>query len=264
MKSELNQPNPPAPRPTSHAERTANHPVRTPRSRFNALTLLTLSTLLAPSCGALKPLKGGRALTAQTPAGIQQSLAQGDNPSQPTRQEQETIKLRTYTVPAGSLLAPSIPPITPPVHYSNAPLFSVIEREETRAKTELGSAQHDNARELGAKLASLKGITWVGLALFVFGLASLVWPPLKAVIGSVTTSAAILLGGLALLILPTLIVGNELLILGIVGLSVVAWFLAHRHGELRGQVSAQDFNRNLTLTSSSSSTPGNASGEAGK
>ena len=114
----------------------------------------------------------------------------------------------------------------------------VVEREETRARTELGAAQKDMARELGAKLSSLKGIVWVGVGLFVFGLASLVYPPLKAVIGSVTTSAAIMLGGVALMVLPSLIVGNELLVLGVVALVVSAWFLAHRHGQLRGTVSA--------------------------
>ena len=96
----------------------------------------------------------------------------------------------------------------------------VVEREETRARTELGAAQKDTARELGAKLSSLKGIVWVGVGLFVFGLASLVWPPLKVVIGSVTTSAALMLGGVALMVLPSLVVGNELLILGGVGLAV--------------------------------------------
>jgi hypothetical protein len=78
----------------------------------------------------------------------------------------------------------------------------------------------------------------VGVGLFVFGLASLVYPPLKVVVASVTTSAALMLGGLALMVLPSLIVGNELLILGVVGLSVGGWFLAHRHGHLRGQVVA--------------------------
>jgi uncharacterized membrane protein YccC len=114
----------------------------------------------------------------------------------------------------------------------------VIEREETKARTELGAAQKDMARELGAKLASLKGIVWVGVGLFVFGLASLVYPPLKVVVGSVTTSAALMLGGVALIVLPTLVVDNELLILGVVALVVGAWFLAHRHGQLRGTVSA--------------------------
>jgi hypothetical protein len=112
----------------------------------------------------------------------------------------------------------------------------VQEREETRAKTELGAAQKDTAREVGAKLANLRGIVWVGLGLFLFGLASLFYPPLKLIIGSVTTSAAMVLGGIALMVLPSLVVGNELLILGAVGLVVGGWFLAHRHGKLRGAV----------------------------
>ena len=48
--------------------------------------------------------------------------------------------------------------------------------------------------------------------------------------GSVTTSSAIAVGGLALMVLPTLIVGNEMLIMGGVALAVGLWFLAHRHG----------------------------------
>ena len=45
-------------------------------------------------------------------------------------------------------------------------------------------------------------------------------------------------GGLCLMVLPSLIVGNELLILGGVGIAVGAWFLAHRHGQLSGMVAA--------------------------
>jgi len=112
----------------------------------------------------------------------------------------------------------------------------VVEREETRARTELGAAQKDTARELGAKLSSLKGIVWVGVGLFVFGLASLVYPPLKLIVASVTTSAALMLGGVALMVLPTMVVGNELLMLGVVALVVGGWFLAHRYGTLRGVV----------------------------
>jgi hypothetical protein len=119
----------------------------------------------------------------------------------------------------------------------SAPM-AVTEHEETRAKTELGAAQKDTARELSAKLASLKGIVWVGMVVFLFGLATMFYPPLKLIIGSVTTSAAITVGGLALMVLPTLIVGNELLILGGVGAAVGVWFFAHRHGQLRGLVDA--------------------------
>ena len=155
------------------------------------------------------------------------------------------MRVKTYTVPAGSRLEESraqangqgavVTNVQAVVVSAPMP---VVEREETRAKTELGAAQKDTARELGAKLASLKGIVWVGVAMFAFGLASIFYPPLKLLIGSVTTSAAIAVGGLALMVLPTLIVGNELLILGGVAAAVGGWFLAHRHGRLQGFVDA--------------------------
>ncbi len=225
--------------------------------------------LLVTGCAGPRPLKGGRAITTRKPTGIvEQTLVQGENASQATKQDQETVKVRSYTVPAGSRIVQSQPPACAPAQLSTinsqpinlhpstlnlqpstinyppstafvltAPM-PVIEREETRARTELGAAQKDTARELGAKLSSLKGIVWVGIGLFVFGLASLVYPPLKVVIGSVTTSAALMLGGVALMVLPSLIVSNELLILGAVALAVGGWFLAHRHGQLRGIVAA--------------------------
>jgi hypothetical protein len=223
--------------------------------------------LLATGCAGPRPLKGGKAVTTRKPAGvIEQTLVQGENPSQATKQDQESVKVRTYTLPVGSRIEqsqiwegecprePKVPGSTaesraradacPPASAQPAAAFilsapmPVVEREETHARTELGAAQKDTARELGAKLSSLKGIVWVGVGLFVFGIASLVWPPLKVIIGSVTTSAALMLGGLALMVLPTLVVGNELLILGVVVLAVGGWFLAHRHGQLRGMVAA--------------------------
>jgi hypothetical protein len=84
----------------------------------------------------------------------------------------------------------------------------------------------------------LKGIVWVGVLMFLFGIATLAYPPLRAIVGSVTTSVAIIAGGLALMVLPTLIVGNELLILGGVAALVGGWFFAHRYGRLRGFVDA--------------------------
>ena len=64
------------------------------------------------------------------------------------------------------------------------------------------------------------------------------YPPLKLIVGSVTTSCAMIGGGLALMILPSMIVGNELLILGTVLGVVAVWFFAYRHGNLRGLVAA--------------------------
>jgi len=208
---------------------------------------LLVMTLLFSGC-AIAPLKGGHASTvSKSSQGIEQSVVQGENPAQVSRQDQETVRTKTYTVPAGSRLVEThvtADAVGAPVTNAQAVLISapmpVVEHEETRAKTELGAAQKDTARELSAKLASLKGIVWVGVAMFLFGLASIFYPPLKLIIGSVTTSVAILVGGIALMVLPSLIVGNELLILGCVGAAVGVWFFAHRHGQLRGLVDAAE------------------------
>jgi len=229
--------------------------------RSAPLLIALALTLTLWGCSTPRPLRGGRALTAPKPGGhLEQTLVQGDNPAQPTRQNQQTTKIRSYTLPAGSRIeqfeTPAPGRSTPgSLHRSNTSLLAdttppalvtilsapmpVTEKEETHAATELGAAQKDTARELTAKLASLKGILWVGLGLFLFGLASIFWPPLRAIIGSITTSVAITLGGLALMVLPSLVVGHELIILGLVAAAVGAWFFAHRHGQLRGQLSAQ-------------------------
>ncbi len=207
------------------------------------LPILTAAVFVLSGCAATKPLKGGRAMTKAT--GIEQNILQSDNPAQVSRQDQETVKVRSYTLPAGSRIEEtrvreneSGLPVTNVQAVIVSKAMPVVEREETRAKTELGAAQKDTAREIGAKLSSLKGIVWVGVVMFLFGLASMFYPPLRVIIGSVTTSAAILAGGVALMFLPTLIVGNELLILGGVALLVGGWFFAHRHGKLQGFVDA--------------------------
>ena len=61
---------------------------------------------------------------------------------------------------------------------------AIQEREETRAKADLGAAQKDTAREVGAELASLKGVVWVGAGLFLLGLGALFYAPLRVLIGS--------------------------------------------------------------------------------
>jgi hypothetical protein len=109
-------------------------------------------------------------------------------------------------------------------------------RTVERNEIVIGAAQKDTAREMAAKLGSLSGVVWVGVALFVFGAASAVYPPLKLVVGSVTTSAACCAAGVALIILPSLLVGHELLILSVGCGVVLLWFFAHRHGGLKATV----------------------------
>lgn len=213
--------------------------------KIAAAAVAAMVLLMVSGC-AITPLKGGKASTVSKSAqGIEQSVVQGDNPAQASRQDQETVRTKSYTVPTGSRMVETrivtdgagAPVTNSQVLLVSAPM-AVTEHETTRATTELGAAQKDTARELSAKLASLKGIVWVGVVVFLFGLATMFYPPLKLIIGSVTTSAAIIVGGLALMVLPTLVVGNELLILLGVGAAVGVWFFAHRHGQLRGLVDA--------------------------
>lgn len=103
--------------------------------------------------------------------------------------------------------------------------------------TKIGAAQKDVARELGAKLSSLRPVMWVGILVFLFGASSFVWPYTKLIVGgSVTTSAVITGAGLAMIVLPVLVVGHELLILAAgAGAAVLYWF-AHRHGGVHAEL----------------------------
>jgi hypothetical protein len=198
---------------------------------------------------ALRPLKPG---TARIQAGVGTNgvrsfvseMKQPENPAQAASQNYERTTETELPLAAGTRLTERTitageygDQLVNEKEIFTAAATSQKTRVIERAGTMIGAAQKDTAREIGAKLASLKGVVWVGVGLFVFGLATLFYPPLRAIIGSVTTSLAITAGGVALMVLPSLIVGNELLILSGVAAIVGAWFLAHRHGELRGLAS---------------------------
>ncbi len=216
------------------------------------LVLIPIAALLVAGCASTRPLHPGtaRIRSAAPSSGAQftSELKQPENPAQSAAQNFERTTETELPLPAGTKIEESI--ITRDERRPEAPRVvtekTIVLREPTvqktrtieKAGTTIGAAQKDTARELGAKLSSLKGIVWVGVAMFLFGLATLAYPPLRAIIGSVTTSLAIMAGGVALMILPTLIVGNELLILGGVAVAVGGWFLAHRHGQLRGFIDA--------------------------
>jgi hypothetical protein len=71
-------------------------------SRFLCAGLAVL-LLTSAGCVGPRPLKGGKASTTRSQAGlIQQTVAQGENAQQPTKQDQETIKVRSYTLPAAT------------------------------------------------------------------------------------------------------------------------------------------------------------------
>ena len=90
----------------------------------------------------------------------------------------------------------------------------------------------------GAKRACVEGLGLLCASGLVCGPASLCDPPLRVSSCRVRPLLAISGGGGALMVLPTWIVGNDLLMLGVVALAVGGWFIAHRHGQLRGLIEA--------------------------
>ena len=73
--------------------------------------LVALAAIAVCGCAGPRPLKGGKAVTTHKPAGvIEQTLAQGENPSQASQQTQESVKVRSYTLPVGSRIEQSQTP----------------------------------------------------------------------------------------------------------------------------------------------------------
>lgn len=166
--------------------------------------LLALALVFTSGCNIL-PLKPGSA-SVQTENGKVISVKQSQNPLN------ETVQ-----------------------NYERTTDSSGVTTEKVHTK--IGAAQKDVAREMAAKLGSLRPVMWVGILLVLFGIASF-HPYLKPIVGSVTTSVIITVAGLGMIVLPSLIVGNEILILGVgVGAVVLYWF-SHRHGKLQGLVDA--------------------------
>lgn len=144
------------------------------------------------------------------PSGFVGEVHQSENPKNNTTQDYERITETDTPTPTGV------------VHTK------IVERSGTK----IGASQKDTAREIGARLSSLKGVVWVGILLFIFGAASAVYPPLKLIVGSLTTSVVCIISGVALIALPSVIVGHELVLIGVgVGAVALYWF-AHRHASI--------------------------------
>ena len=123
----------------------------TPAIEFMKKLLLIIPVLALAGC-TIAPLKGGKATTSQSVGRIEQTVVQSDNPAAVSKQVQETVRTKSYTVPAGSRLVETriVTEGGAPVTNSQVLLIStpmaLTEHETTRATTELGAAQKDTDR----------------------------------------------------------------------------------------------------------------------
>lgn len=183
-----------------------------------------LPLLLAAGCITPKPQKGG-GVTTTLGGGEAASVTniQGpDNPKTPTRQTIEKTTEREFIPqPAASPSAPRTSSDALAQAAAQAmPHVAALLRETISEKStvELGVAQKDTARELGARLANMRGVMWVGVLLLIGG------PVVGIKMGWLTNGLIAGAVGLLLIILSTVIPGNEawfglagLLILPLVG-----------------------------------------------
>lgn len=174
---------------------------------------LSASLLLLAACGAVRPQSGGGSATilggAVAPTIV--TTAAPQNPQTPTTTTVEKTTTREFSepglaTPAKVATAETAPPAVAPVASVARPLQpSTLLRETTteRATTSTGIAQKDTARDLSVRLANLRGVMWVGLALLIGG------PVLGWRLGWFTNGCIAGAVGLLLVILSAVLPGHE-------------------------------------------------------
>lgn len=211
---------------------------------MKSLISLAILLLLLTGCGSIRG-KGGT--TKTTLPGVTATVSQPENPKDATQQNVSGESEETYVVPAGSVIEQTQPAPPSAKGETNSPEpvvkmtlsepMPVTKKTKHVAATIIGASQKD---EIGAKIAAIRSFRWLqtlGVGVFLLGVASAVYPPLKIIAaGSMTTSGAIALAGLLLIFLPPFFVEHEVLIFSCCIGGAVAWFLAHRHGSLKGEL----------------------------
>jgi hypothetical protein len=215
------------------------------RRGFIALTLAALA-----GCAAIKPQRGGSSTTtlggATAPTVV--TNAAPENPQTPSTTTVEKTTERDYEIPhetdegATALVTSNDRQGVPRSEHSEtapskdvglrgAPVVAqslpriLRERTTERATTQTGIAQKDTARELGARLANMRGVMWVGVLLLVAG------PIVGWKLGWFTNGCIAGAVGLLLIILSAVIPGNEAWF-GLAGLLLIplvayAWYHGH-------------------------------------
>lgn len=203
------------------------------RKRKHAFTesakilILAATVMLMTSCTApnVKPGRVDTELATQV---------QPENPKDKTQLATERTVEKSFTLPPASVVREINPQTGETTEFVNSESMPVLLRIYEKVDSSLGAADMSIAK-IAAKLKSMKWVQVVGVFIFLFGAASLVYPPLRAIVASATTSLMISAAGIGLIVLPIVVVGNEVLILaGCVGVAG-AYLFIHRYGRKDGE-----------------------------
>lgn len=197
---------------------------------------MTLSKYLATVVVAL--MLAGCASPHVKPGRVETALAtqvQPQNPKEAASLKTDSVRTMDFIAPAGTVISQKDPLSQNVFTFTISTNMPVQVRQQDTVDSSIGAADMSIGK-LIAKLQSVKWIQGVGVVVFLFGATSLVYPPLRLLVGSVTTSLIFAASGVSLIVLPIIVVGNEIpILLGCVGVAG-AYLFVHRYGKKSGEV----------------------------
>ncbi|HVY70800.1 MAG TPA: hypothetical protein VHH73_12790 [Verrucomicrobiae bacterium] len=164
----------------------------------------------------------------------EQTIQQPENPQQASAQSREVTEELELPIAAGSKVQQRGAEGTDLIVTMAEPA-TLKRRHIERAGQSIGAAQKDAAREISARLASMRPVQFAGIVLVLAALA-MFHPAVRLVTASTTLQMVTGVTGMVLIFAPMVVAGHERMLL-FAGLALVAvWFFVHRHGRLQGMV----------------------------
>jgi hypothetical protein len=203
----------------------------------------------------------GGVTSAQLGGDMQVKLQQPENPKQSSEQKASDHHLDTFSYPPGTIIS-NVEPVLIPSSNGKAfarghqmengkpavigtktnviviggtvPAVHTVEDKKS-VQTHIGAAYEDTVGKILAIGKSIRWIQIVGIVLVILGIATIAYPPIRAVVNSTTTSMLIIGFGLALVFVTPFISLHPGICLGVaLGVVGLYWF-AHHHGTLRAE-----------------------------
>lgn len=208
-------------------------------------TLITITMILLTGCSHVIPQKGGSASVSSSIAAFPEkagsvvssrevglpnaTIKQPDNPNGLSSQNLTFEKTVTIEIPYDSVKKTV-------TEYPDGRRVTVEEPILAGTKTtehikqgvqqQLGGSWYDNAREVGAKLASFQSVQYVGMIVLLIGAVGFAHPVVRALIGGKDTAIVVGSVGLGMVVGPFILVEYSKWFFGLIVIAIAYWFIS--------------------------------------